>query len=253
METQTQSLLTGHSEREKGAYLAVLASLATADREADPEEIEQLRELARAAELPLDQETLILQSASDPKGMDLKRSLDVIKESDLKYSLITDLIALAKADGDLSQAERANIDKIASYLHVDQQQVGVMDQFVDKAAASSNHEEIHQQGFFDKLGMGNQFSKSGLNAGSMGKGLMGMLGPMILGGVAAKALGGRRSSGGLGGGMLGGALGGMLGGGNSRGMGGGMGRMGGGLGSLISGMNRSRSGGGLGSLLGRLM
>ena len=247
METQAESILAGHTELEKGAYLAALASLATADRSATQEELDHLREMARAANLSEKQTQFILHAATDISGEDLKKCLDVLKNSDLKYSLISDLIALAKADGQYTEDEKANIEKIAEYLNVNKKQVSFLDEFVDKAAETeATPEQTSQSGFLDSLGLKDQFSKAGFNTGSLG-GLMGMLGPLVLGGIAARSLAGRgrRTGGGLGGGLMGGVLGSMLGGG--------MGGLGGGLGSLIGGINRSRSNRRMGGLLGRLL
>jgi uncharacterized tellurite resistance protein B-like protein len=252
MQLQQETILTGHTEREKGAYLAALASLATADRRASEDELNHLREIAKSAGLSPQQEEFIVHSATDISGEDLKKCLDVLRTSDLRYSLITDLIALAKADENYTEDEQANIEKIANYLDVDSKQVSVLDQFVSKAAEKAESPEaLNKPGFLDSLGLRDKFSNAGFNMGSMGRGLMGMLGPMLLGGIAARALGGRRTSmggGGLGGGLLGGMLGGVMGS-NRMGMGG----MGGGLGSLLNGLNRSRNNRSMGGLLGRLM
>jgi uncharacterized tellurite resistance protein B-like protein len=254
MDTQTTSVLTGYSEREKGAYLAALASLSTADRQASQEELDHLREVSRTAGLSQQQEDFILQSATNISGDELRKCLDVLKTSQLRYSLITDLIALAKADENYTEDERENIEKIALHLGVSANQVNVLDEFVNKAAEKDpSPEQAQSSNFLDSLGMHDKLSKAGLNlGGGSGGGLLGMLGPILLGGIAAKALSGRRRSGGgmfggggLGGGLLGGALGGMLG----RGMGG----LGGGLGSILGGMNRSRNSGGLGGMLGRIL
>jgi uncharacterized tellurite resistance protein B-like protein len=259
MQTQSETILKGYSEREKAAYLVALTSLATADRRASEEELEQIREMSHAAGLSPEQEQLVLHSAEDVSGEDLTKALDVLKNSELRFSLVADLIALAKADDSYTTEEKTNIEKIARYLKVEQSQFSVLDQFVDRAAEKAESpQDVTRHGFFDSLGMGDKFSNAGLNMGSVGKGLLGFLGPMILGSLAGRALGGRRSGmggglgGSLGGGMLGGALGGMLGG-NSRG--GGMGLPGGlgGFGSIISGLNRSRGNQSMGGLLGRLL
>lgn len=264
METQAESILAGHTELEKGAYLAALASLATADRSATQEELDHLREMAEAADLSEKQIQFILHAANDISGEDLKKCLDILKNSDLKYSLISDMIALAKADGEYNEQEKANIEKVAAYLNVNQKQVSFLDDFVEKAAEQEiPPQEATQSGFLDSLGLKDKFSKAGFNTGSL-SGLMGMLGPLVLGGIAARSLSGRGrrvGGGGMGGGLLGGVLGGMMGGtmgglgGGLGGMlgGGGFGRMGGGLGSLIQGMNRSRSNRSMGGLLGRLL
>lgn len=52
IEKGSEELLSGYSSREKAAYLGALASLATADRHADEQELEHFREMARSAGLP---------------------------------------------------------------------------------------------------------------------------------------------------------------------------------------------------------
>lgn len=258
MQLETESVLAGYSEREKGAYLAALASLSTADRQASQEEVDHLREMAQAAGLSQQQEQFIIDSANDITGEELKKCLDVLKTSQLRYSLITDLIALAKTDENYTEDEKENIEKIAQYLGVDNTQVDVLDEFVSKAAEKDpSPEQAQSSGFLDSLGMREKLSKAGLNlGGGGGGGLMGMLGPILLGGIAAKALGRKRTPSG-GGGMFGGSTGGGLGGGLLGGvlgsvLGGGMGGLGGGLGSILGGMNRSRTSGGMGGMLGRI-
>jgi uncharacterized tellurite resistance protein B-like protein len=257
MQLESEKILTGHSGKEKAAYLGALASLATADRHADEEELEHLRELGSAAGLTEQESKIVLTSAEDTSGDYLLKCLDTLKTSELRYSLVTDLIALAKADDHYSEDEKTNIEKVSRYLNVDKNQFSILDQYVDKAA-ESDPEEISKPGFMESLGMGNQFSGAGLNMGSIGKGLFGLLGPMILGGMIGKGLGGNRSAGGFG--RQSGGLGGMLGGnpmgmgpGGLGGLGGGLGGLGGGLGSLISGMSRSRNNRSMGGMLGRLL
>ena len=247
MEWQSRTAFTGFSEREKGAYFAALASLSTADRQASEGEVDHLRHMARAAGLSQQQEDFIVHAANDINGEDLKQCLDILKTSQLRFSLISDLIILAKTDGSYNENEKQNIEKVAQYLGVNDEQVSVLDEFVNQAEdAEPEPEKINQPDFLDSLGMREKFSKAGINTSGMGKNIMGMLGPLILGGLAAGALSGRGRGpmSGMGGGMLGGVLGGMVGGG--------MNRMGGGLGSLINGINRSRNSRSMGGLLGKL-
>jgi uncharacterized tellurite resistance protein B-like protein len=255
MQVQTTNILAGYTDQEKAAYIGALAALATADHEASGEELEHMRELGHAAGVSPEEEQRIIAAARDTTGQDLKRCLDLLKDSDLRYSLVTDLMALAKSDETYSEDERRNIEKVAQYLGVNQNQFSVLDQYVNKAAESEHTpEEMTKPGFMNSLGLTNQFSNAGFNIGGMGRSLFGFLGPMILGGLAARTLGGRRPGGPSTGG-LGGMLGGMLGGGSAsgRGMGGGFGGLGGGLGSLINGMNRTRNNRSLGGLLGRML
>jgi uncharacterized tellurite resistance protein B-like protein len=252
MEVQSETLLTKYAEHEKVAYLGALAGLATADREASEEEVEQLREITHAAGLSAEGEQNILDAAKDTSGDDLKKHLDVLKGSPLRFSLITDLIALAKADGSYSEDERKMIEKVAKYLNIDEKQFSVLDQLVNKAATEGHsQEEIARPNYLQSTGMEQKFSNAGLDIGSIGKSLFGFLGPVLLGSLAGGALGkttGSGALGGLGGALLGGLLQGKANTGGT-GLPGGMG----GLGSLISGLNTSRNNQSLGGLLGKLL
>src|SRR6476620_4600081 len=96
---EKQTILEGYSDLEKGAYLGAIASIATADRQATEEELTYIRELCEAADLSGEQTNLIERAATELSGEELNRCLDVLKGSDLKHSLITDMIAFAKSDG----------------------------------------------------------------------------------------------------------------------------------------------------------
>ncbi|WP_276374185.1 TerB family tellurite resistance protein [Chryseolinea sp. H1M3-3] len=248
MEVKSETLLTGYSQHEKAAYLGALAALATADREANADELEHLREISHAAGISPEEEQNIIEAAKDTSGQNLKQCLDALKESNLRYGLITDLMALAKADQSYTEEEKGNIEKVAKYLNVTQTQFSVLDQLVNKAGDEPhNAEELAKPDFLQSSGMQQKLSNAGIDLGAMGKGIFGFLGPMLLGGLAGKMLGGgRKGAGGLAGGVLGGMLGGNAGGGIS--LPGGMG----GLGSLISGLSKSRSNQSMGGLLGKL-
>jgi uncharacterized tellurite resistance protein B-like protein len=255
MEVKSETLLTGYSQHEKAAYLGALAALATADREANADELEHLREISHAAGISPEEERNIIEAAKDTSGQNLKQCLDALRESNLRYGLLTDLMALAKADQSYTEEEKGNIEKVAGYLNVNQTQFSALDQLVNKAGDEShNAEELANPNFLQSSGMQQKLSNAGIDLGAMGKSIFGFLGPMLLGGLAGKALGGgRKGAGGLGG-LAGGVLGGMLGGsssGSGMGLPGGMGELGG-LGSLISGLSKSRSNQSMGGLLGKL-
>src|SRR5918993_231291 len=100
---EKQTILEGYTDMEKGAYLGAIASIATADREASEQELEYIRELADAARLSAEQKALIERAATELTGEELNKCLDVLKGSELKYSLIADLIAFSKADENYSE------------------------------------------------------------------------------------------------------------------------------------------------------
>jgi len=255
MEQKTTTILEGYSDMEKGAYLAAIASISSADRSASPEELEYLEALSESANISEEQKNLIREAAKDISGEDLNRCLDVLKGSELRFSLVSDLIAFAGADQNYSSEEKQNVEKIASYLGVNLEQYSVLDQFTKKAvkevpshAEELENEKTSPKSFLDGLGFGDKLKNAGINSNSLLKGALGIMGPIIL----AQMFRGRRRSGGLGGnsgGMFGGSGGGMLGGGGGGGLLGGL--LGGGLlGGLLGG---GRGFGGAGDLLGRVL
>lgn len=256
---QQSTILEGYSAQEKAAYLGAIASVATADRSASEEELAFLDALSQSANLSEEEANSVRQTASsEMTDEELKGYLDVLKGSELRFSFVSDVIALAQADQDYSDEEKQNVQGIAEYLGVNQEQFSVLDQFTKKAVQEApNQQEALEsantspQGFLDSLGFGDKLKGAGINTGSLMKGAIGILGPMLL----AKMMGGRNRSGGGGGGLLGGSGGGLLGGLLGGAGGGLLGGSGGGLlGGLLGG---GRSGGGsfgnAGGMLGRIL
>jgi len=214
-----EKLLKDYSDLEKGAYLGAISSIATADRAASDEEMEYIMALAESAELSDEQKKAVSRAATELTGQELKKCLDILKNSDLKFSLVTDVISFAEADKNYTDEEKANVEKIALYLGINQQQFSLLDQFVKKTAeVKPDTEEVTQPSFLSKLGLDEKLKKSGININSLTKGLLGIAGPIIL----ANLLTGRRNKG------MGSSL-------NPFGMG-----SGGGLGSIISMLSGGR-------------
>jgi uncharacterized tellurite resistance protein B-like protein len=230
------SFLEGYSDIEKGAYLGAIASIATADHSASPEEIEAIRDLAAAAGLSDTQQKAVERAATELTGDELDRCLDILKNSELKHALVADLIAFAEADGKYSEDEKVNVEKIAQRLGINQQQFSLLDQFVHKTNATAvAPEEATKPGFLDSLGFGDKFRNAGINMNGLTRGLIGIAGPMLL----AKLL-----TGGL-------QRGGMARRGGPGGFGSSMGR-GGSLGSLIGMLSAGRGYRGLGQMRSRI-
>ncbi|WP_026464268.1 TerB family tellurite resistance protein [Adhaeribacter aquaticus] len=262
MEQEPATLLKDYSLEERGAYLAAVATIASADGHASEEELEFLSLMGEAAELPENIQEEVVQIAKNPSQISLQKCLDLLKQSQLRFSLITDIISFAKADGQYTPDEQNHIESIANYLEINQKQFSLLDQFVNKANdAQQKGEDTSSQSFVNKSGFGDMFKNAGISPG-MVQGMLGILAPIV---ISRMMSGGRRrgyyGGGGMMGGGMGGLLGGLLGGGM---MGGGMyrgGHGGSGLGSIISilgGLNGRRGygsmgSGGLGGLLGGIL
>ena len=244
----TTTVLEGYSDKEKGAYLGAIASIATADRQASPEELEFISGLCNAADISEAQEEAVMKAATELSGEELNRCLDILKNSDLRYSLVTDIIAFAKSDNNYSDEEMQRVKNISQYLGVDQKQFSLLDEFTDKAAANNvPPEEKAKPSFLSSLGLSDKMQKAGINSGGLLKGLLGIAGPVVLGSMLSGAMrrrgSGNRNFGGMGGGLLGGG-GGLLSGGGMM--------SGGGLGSLIGMLSGGRRFGNAGGLLSRI-
>ncbi|MDP9231111.1 MAG: TerB family tellurite resistance protein [Bacteroidota bacterium] len=230
-----EKILEGHSDLEKGAYLGAIASIATADRKASEEEMEYISQLCDAADLSPQQKGSVMQAATELSGDELSRCLDVLKKSDLRFSLVTDLMAFAKSDENYSEEEQENVRKIAGYLGVNQQQFSLLDQFAEKAKTSDlTPQETTHPDFLSSLGLKDKLQNAGISGSGLLKGLIGIAAPMILSGMLSRGLGRGRSSAGVGGGGSG-----MFGGG--------------GLSSLIGMLSGGRGFGSTGGLLGKIL
>ncbi|MGZ8558743.1 MAG: tellurite resistance TerB family protein [Chitinophagaceae bacterium] len=237
---QSDKLLKDFSDEEKGAYLGAIASIATADHSASEDEVEYIMQLADSAGISQQQKQAVANAATQLSGEELTRCLDILKTSDLRFSLITDLISFGQSDQNYSEEEKKNVEKIASYLKINQEQFSLLDQFVNKTTdVKAEPEEVSSPGFLTKLGLEEKFKKAGIDWKTVGKGLLGIIGPIMLAKMLSGRRGGRTNS--L---SRGAGLGSMLGGGQSAG---------GGLGSLISSLSGGRGFANSGGLLSRVL
>jgi len=253
-------LLQNYSEAEKTAYLSAMASLATADRQASAAEVEFLQRLAQQAGLSSQSAQQVLNAASDSTNQSIQQNLDQLKGSDLRFSLVTDLISFSRADGAYSNDEEAMVSKMAAYLGVNPEQKQALENVVDQAATVSHDpQDPGKQGFLG--GLGDKLGSIGIPKGALMTGLLGVVAPMVIsrvmGGGNSNSNYGQQPSGSLGG-LLGGAMGSMGGGSSMGGLLGGL--LGGGmLGGLLGGGNDAQTsnypqqgslgGSGLGSIM----
>ena len=249
------ALLQNYSEAEKVAYLSAIASLATADRQASEPEQQFLQALAQQASLSAEGAQQVVAAAASASNASIQQNLDALKGSDLRFSLVADLISFARADGAYANDEEAMVTKMAAYLGVNPQQQQALETVVDQAAqVAHSPEDPAKQGFFDSIG--DKLSNVGIPKSALLTGLLGVVAPMVIsrvmGGGQGQQQGYGNQGGGLGG-LLGGGMGGLMGGAAQSGMGG---LLGGLLGSVMGGgssqvpqQNSALGGGGLGSIM----
>ncbi len=220
------TLLEGHSSAEKKAYITAIASIATADNAASDNEINYLMSLADHAGLSEQDKQDVAVAAKDTGDSALRQSLDTLKSSQLRFSLIADLIAFAESDNNLAPEEKQHIAGIADYLGIDKNQLEALNEYVKQSASQPAEETLAAAGapsgggILDQLGIGDKLQSAGINLGSLTKGLISFVGPMVIGNLISKGLnrGGGGSTTGQGG--IAGLLEGLTGGKGLSGIGG---------------------------------
>lgn len=233
---QPEDVFSQYSEAEKTAYLSVIASMATADRQASQQEGEFLSQMAQVMGLSPQATQQVAQAAQDSTNETIKASLDQLRGSNLRYSLVTDLVSFARADGSYANDEEAMVNKISAYLGVNQQQVQTIENVVHQTQqAQAQQPDEAPQGLMDSLG--DKLRSVGIPPQAALGGLIAVAAPMVLSRIMGNRSGASGYGGGLGG--MGGGLGSVLGGGGSP--------MGGGLGGLLGGVLSS---GVLGGMMG---
>lgn len=186
------SFLKDYTEKEKIAYIGTVASLAIADNVATTEEIEIVSTLIEVAGITGIEKERVLKTAKGLEDADFDSWMATLKHSELRFSLIAELISFARTDGQYSSQERKKIEEISTHLGINNEQYAVLDEFVTKSGDAG---ETNKPGFLDSLGMGNMFSKAGISMSGFAKGLLAIAAPMLL----AKLFGSRK------GGLMGGA------------------------------------------------
>ncbi len=192
---------------QKSAYLGAIASLTTANRRASDAEVEFLNHLAQATGLTEQEAQHVIDSARDQGSGSLQKSLDGLKTSDLRFSLVQDMISFAQSDGQYTDEEQERIAQMAEYLGVSEEQFDALHQYQQAAADGQN---VTDPKFLQQSGLGSLFSQLGLpKGGGMLSGILAAVGPMIL----QKVLSSRGAPGGMGAapGAPGGGLMGILG------------------------------------------
>ncbi len=229
-------LLDAYKTEEKEAYLGAIASIATAGRIATEDELEYLAALSVAAAI---KPAIAEDAAKDASSTQLLNYLDILKHSDLRFSLMADIISFAKSDGKYTADEEEKIKNICTYLGITDEQSGVLTTIVEKSnTLVTIPEEGSDEGFFEKNGFTEMLKNANIPLTSIVKGLIGLAAPFIL----SKMVRSRSLSGGLVAGNLGGDLGGTL-------LGTFQGGRIGGLGSILSNLSGNRGYNGLGSIL----
>jgi len=115
---------------ERRDYLTVVATLAAVDGVVDDAEISNIRALCKALELDANSTGAVLAAAEAPQEVDLDVIMSRLVTSQAKFSLVTDMVFLAHADGAYTEEERTEILAIAQKLEINANQVAAIEEYV---------------------------------------------------------------------------------------------------------------------------
>lgn len=132
-------------------YLLVVASMAAADKKVDPAELAKLRDLCKAFELPPAEMGEVLAAADGPSAERVRAALKRLRDSELKFTLITDCLFMAYADGSIGKEEEAEVRGIADSLGVAEAQVAALRKYVE-AVRKIGQEKLPQDKAKELLG-----------------------------------------------------------------------------------------------------
>jgi tellurite resistance protein len=117
-------------------YLMLVAAVAASDNELHPEELRLLEGWMQHFELPARYRREVLAAAHRESG-DMMKVQRRLSKTDLKYSLLLDMMGMAMADGVLMDDERAVLQEVAGALDLDSIDFNIMMDFVHAAHQAS--------------------------------------------------------------------------------------------------------------------
>jgi uncharacterized tellurite resistance protein B-like protein len=137
MNEQTHPLAS-YPEVERIDYLSIVTSIASADGKVTDDEITKIREFCGAIGIGEIGIGMIIAAVEDPSIVDLQPILTRLSQTDLKFTLLTDMLFMAHADGIVVPGEEEEIRKIASMLNITQEQIEAINKYVE-AVISAQH------------------------------------------------------------------------------------------------------------------
>ncbi len=111
-------------------YARVVAAVAGADNHLGHEEMASIRGLCGALGLPPGATEGVLLFAAEPIPDRVRESVEALRDTDLRTTLITDLVALAMSDGKYHISERKQIHALAALMLVPEADLSAIEDYV---------------------------------------------------------------------------------------------------------------------------
>jgi uncharacterized tellurite resistance protein B-like protein len=136
---------------ERVDYLVVVASMAAADGEIAAAEYEKLREFCKALELGAAEIGQVMAAVEEPDTVRIREVTGRLRSSQLRFTLMTDLIFMALADEKFVEAERREIRALADALNLTEPQLAALEKYVQAVLKAGKAEGVGAEDF-KKLG-----------------------------------------------------------------------------------------------------
>lgn len=128
--------IASYSPAKRRDYLMLVAAVAASDAELHPDEMQLLERWMREFALPARYRKAVV-AAAHREGNNIAKAERRLSKTDLKYSLLLDMMGMAMADGVLMDDERALIREVADALNLDPIEFNIMIEFVHSAHQAS--------------------------------------------------------------------------------------------------------------------
>jgi uncharacterized tellurite resistance protein B-like protein len=131
--------------------LVVVASMAAADGEITAPEYEKLREFCKALELGPAEIGQVMAAVEEPNAVRIREVTGRLRSSQLRFTLMTDLLFMALADEKFVEAERREIRALADALNLTDPQLAALEKYVQAVLKAGKADGVGAEDF-KKLG-----------------------------------------------------------------------------------------------------
>lgn len=130
------------SEDRRLDYITVIASVVHADGHVDDVELEVMRLLGEAIDLPSRQMPTVIDAARSPDLRRVEAILASFREDPIRFSLLTDAILVAFADEKLAAGETEQIAEFADALGITTPQAVAIARYVEAALVDADKKDL---------------------------------------------------------------------------------------------------------------
>ncbi|MCS7085507.1 MAG: TerB family tellurite resistance protein [Bacteroidia bacterium] len=133
---KTNRSFLDYPEGERFAYFALLAAIASADGRLDEQERRRLQELCREAHMSPEYTAHTLSIAEGTSEYDFRLAIETLRESELRFLAVADMLYIARADGKITPDETSEIEGFCQSLNLNAAQIQTLHRYVEKIIAA---------------------------------------------------------------------------------------------------------------------